>query len=380
MENENPRVTEYSADVVVEPARNPSPYCPWTNGNTYKHAQADKCLHRELIDFAAWIGPTPHERHLRLITINRFRHEVSLLWPTAKIICHGSTATNTNLPDGDLDFVVYDAPGIDPFTVLTMLNEHLRRHRVFSRSEVIEARCPIVKGIEQPFGFSVDIAVNNENGILNIERHLNYFRTYPSIVLCLMLLKVFLVQYRLDAPFTGGVSSNTLIQMILFIVQSLPEEKQIDAGMVCRLFFKCFGVVFNYPVVGISTVGEGRVFSRFKEGVINCRSPNSLCIEDPQNHGVFLGGNAYRCVELRERCESAFRVLSRKPIFNEQSILLRIVKTDYTARMSRRKEEMEAFYQRLVGIEFFALGDKDAKENEKLAHPTEVRISPFSRG
>lgn len=195
-----------------------------------------------------------------------------------------------------------------------------------------------------------------------------------------MFLKVFLVQYHLDAPFTGGVSSNTLIQMILLIIQSLPSEKQVDAGMICKLFFKCYGVVFNYPAVGISTVGDGYVFNRFRHGMLNCRNPNSLCIEDPQNRGVFLGGNAYRCLELRERCEGAFRVLSRKPIFDEQSMLLRVVKTEFTAKMARRKEELEGSYQKLIGIECLPLWDqRENPKRERPRHPGEVRVSPFSR-
>jgi DNA polymerase sigma len=117
----DPRLVAFSGSVNVRP----SAHCPCCEGDEYEHPSSELRLHRELLDFRRWISPTDFEKHLRLVTIIRYRTAVSLLWPEAHLICHGSTTTWTNLPVGDLDFVVCDGPdNMTALSVLDILNRH----------------------------------------------------------------------------------------------------------------------------------------------------------------------------------------------------------------------------------------------------------------
>jgi hypothetical protein len=130
----------FCESVRVDPSPHPSDNHPWCHGNGCHHSDREFCIHRELLDFALWISPTETEKHIGLLTVTRFRTAVSLLWPEAKTICIGSTATWTNLSNGDLDFVVFNAPdNLSSLALLETLNVHLKRHRVFQSSTVIPA-------------------------------------------------------------------------------------------------------------------------------------------------------------------------------------------------------------------------------------------------
>ncbi|OHS94114.1 PAP/25A associated domain containing protein [Tritrichomonas foetus] len=321
-----PELDEYCASVRVQPAVLPNSDCPWCNNMTYISSSQTLCLHREILDFARWISPTEEEKLLRLIVIKRFRTAIKLLWPDASIVCHGSSATKTYLPGGDIDFVVINPPpNHSQPELLSILNSHLNSLQTFRKSDVLEsARCPIIKGIEKPFGFHIDIAINNFNGILNIERNLNAMKKFPALLPLLYVLKFFLFQNRLDEPFRGGISTNTLQQMIIFVIQSSHETRRNDLGYLLTLFFQTFGIYFNYLTTGISTRFGGRLFSRLDMDRVNWKQPINICVEDPQIPGNFLGENAFESGTFRSRCYGAYNRLQR-PSTGEQSLLLRVI-------------------------------------------------------
>ncbi|KAH0790663.1 Nucleotidyltransferase domain containing protein [Histomonas meleagridis] len=341
-------IEDFSADVETKDSRSPSQDCPWCNGKEYHHKSSTLTLHREIIDFVKWIAPTKEEMHLRALVIERFRSAMSILWPDAKLIVHGSSATKTYLPNGDIDFVVYGAPKDVPDEILlTELRDHLNSLQIFRKSDVISAKCPIIKGIEKPFGFHVDIAVNNYNGILNIHRNRVLLQTYPALYPLLMFLKFLLFQMRLDEPFHGGISSNTLQQMIIFIIQSTKINERLNLGKLLQTFLRTFGNTFNYITTGISTRAGGRLFSRVEANRIKWRNPINLCIEDPQLPGNFLGENSFKCDEFRNRCHRAFNNMMKVSPHYEQSMLLRIItRPDW---LIARRAEMKKQYQALLG-------------------------------
>ena len=351
-----PVLDKLAAPVALKQARRPSDACPWCNGFEYSHQSTALCLHREILDFARWIAPTKEERHLRHLVIERFRNSVKLLWPSALVVCHGSSATNTYLPGSDIDFVVHlDTAEAAP-KLLHDLNEHLAALQLFRFSEVLEsAKCPIIKGVEKPFGFHVDIAINNDNGILNIERNRRVMEAYPALFPLLMFLKFFLFQNRLDEPYHGGISSNTLQNMIVFVIQASTEENKTNLGKLLISFFKTFGTTFNYITTGISTRCGGRLFSRIDLDRVNWKTPVCLCIEDPQIPGRFLGENCYECCTFRSKCHVSYkRVMSDGPV-DEQSMLLRVIsKPEW---IIRKRDELSKQYQALLGnaVECFSL-------------------------
>jgi non-canonical poly(A) RNA polymerase PAPD5/7 len=306
------------------------------------HDSASLRLHRELLDFAKWIAPSNEEHYLRLITVNCFRGALSILWPKARVICSGSTATRSYLPNGDIDLIVYNAPreyGV--YELLEMIKWHLDDLKMFRNSTIIQASVPIIKGSDYHYGFDVDISVNSENGILNIERQKNYFKEFPGLYPTLMFLKVFLFQNGLDVPYNGGISSNTLMQMIIFVVQMLNPQEAMNVGSICLRFLKCFGNEFNYVTTGLTTRNHGRTFSLVDANQVNYRNWCGLSIEDPQNPGVFVGRNAYECRKVREKCGQAFCALNRHKSERECSALARVVNADSVEELMRRRDRIK---------------------------------------
>lgn len=344
-----PIIEQQCNDVQVVDSKSPSNDCPWCNGKEYHHSSSTLRLHREIIDFVKWISPTPEERHLRDIVILRFRNALKLLWPESKLILHGSSANQTYLPNGDIDFVVYGPPkNCTDEKLLEDLNLHLNSLNLFRGSEIIRsARCPIIKGVEKPFGYHIDIAVNNYNGILNIKRNRKLMEVYPALYPLFMFLKFFMFQIRLDEPYHGGISSNTLQQMIVFVIQSSSDRDQLSLGRLLQLFFKTFGDTFNYITTGFSTREGGRLFSKLDLGRVDWKYPIALCIEDPQNPGAFLGENCFRCYEFRKYCYSSFSKLMRESTSYQQSILLRIIERPNW--LINYRSDLLKQYQTLVG-------------------------------
>jgi non-canonical poly(A) RNA polymerase PAPD5/7 len=355
----DPALEAFSASVKLVRSSRRSDECPWCNGFDYQAPSTSLCLHRELIDFAKWMGPTPEERHLRMLVIHRFRNAIRALWPDAITVCHGSSATATYLPSGDIDFVVCRESTDTPIDVqLMQLNEHLISMQVFRKSEVIgQAKTPIIKGVEKPFGFKIDLAIDNENGVLNVERNRKLMQTYPAIYPLLMFLKFFLFQYRLDEPFHGGLSTNTLQNLILFILQSTPADGRLHLGKLMLSFFKTFGKSFNYITTGISVREGGRLFSRIEQSRVNWAAPVRLSVEDPQNPGQFLGENGFECMRFRDRCDHAYDRLMAE---NQPpgSMLLRVIqRPDW---IIHRRQELMDHYRVLLG---------NASECVSLARP-----------
>ena len=315
------------------------PDFPWMNEKEYQTNDHFLRLHQEVLDFYKWISPSSQEMHLRYLFIYRLQNAVSLLWPKSRVFCHGSTMTSTCLPSSDLDFVVIYKSDTSDSQLLNMLNSHLYALGLFKKSEVIQsAKCPIIKGVEKMYDFHIDISLNNENGIFNIERNRSLLNLYPTISPILMVLKQFLYEHSLDSPFHGGISSNTLIQIIYFIIQNSSEEKRNNLGYILMYFYKFFGQNFNYITTGISTNGSGRLFSKIELNRINWKSPFTLSIEDPQIPGEFLGENAFKCPLFREICQKSYNALNLKPENGQPSLLFRIIKKPDLIITAKKKQ------------------------------------------
>lgn len=343
----DPSLDRFCSKVQIEEmdgSRNP----PWTNNKHYSEKSSFLCLHREILDFVRWIQPKESEKHIRYLVVKTFRSAISLLWPNSKTICHGSTATETFLPNGDLDFCVVGAEEGDPVELLQKLCNHLLDLQIVNRAKVIHAKCPIIKCVEKPYNFNCDISIGNINGILNIRRNVSLMQTYKELYPLLMVLKVFLFQEDLDQPFNGGISSNTLIQLIVFILQSSAPNDRDNLGKLLIKFFKIFGSDFNYFTTGISTIKGGTLFSRVDTERLDFKSPVALSVEDPQVPGSFLGENAYACPKLRNACFSAYRSINTSQS-QESTILSRVIETQKTKTLEYARNDLDKHYQNLKG-------------------------------
>jgi non-canonical poly(A) RNA polymerase PAPD5/7 len=341
----DPSLDKFCKDVKTENYEG-SGGAPWCNGKVYTNDSSFLCIHREILDFVRWVQPTESEKHIRYLVVRTFRSAVSLLWPDSKTICHGSTATDTFLPNGDMDFSIVGAPEGSQEALLGELCNHLLNLQIVSRAKVIHAKCPIIKCVEKPFNFNVDISIDNINGILNIRRNISLMQKYKELYPLLMILKVFLCQEGLDEPYNGGISSNTLIHLIVYILQAAGDKEKGNLGKLLLSFFKVFGKEFNFFTTGISTRNGGVLFSRIKADRLQFKSPVTLCVEDPQVPGSFLGENAFNCPKFRNSCYNAFRNINSQRS-NEQSILTRFL--EYPKQLEYARNDLRKHYQSITG-------------------------------
>ena len=356
-------------DVKVIPSKTENLNSPWCNGFGYMHNSTNLCLHKEILDFTEWVSPSEEEKYLRLLIIKRFKSSLELLWPSAKLLVHGSTVTNSYVPGSDLDFVVVDSPqNLNIEDQLNILHNHLLNLKQIVQSKIIyAAKCPIIKAIDFPFGFSLDIAIGNENGILNVPRQLSLFKSFPEIYPLLMVLKVFLINNNLDQPYRGGINSNTLIQLIFFIIQKEFPKKNL--GEYLLSFFTTFGQNFNYITTGISTRNGGRLFSRIDFDKISWNCPINFCIEDPQIPGSFLGENAFDTLKLYNTCFRMKKIIIGNKNENNTLLyeLIRSVKWIVDKKFEIKQKYQELFCQSVSKFQI-QLKNKINKENEPLRY------------
>jgi DNA polymerase sigma len=155
---------------------------------------------------------------------------INTVWPDATVVCHGSTATRTDLPSFDIDLVVPGDPTLGP-CLFPALHAHLESLKAFQTSEVIgHARILIIKGAEKSVGFQIDISINAEAGRLNVPRIRDLLAAYPVMYPLVMFGKLLLFQYQLDDPFRGGIGGITLQYMALFTIPAAPRAAKCISG------------------------------------------------------------------------------------------------------------------------------------------------------
>lgn len=413
----------FSSSVVVKPAYRPSNDCPWCLGNEYWHNNPDLCLHREILDFTRWILPTPEEKQLIGILHVRIQTAVRLIWPDALVFFTGSTLSNTIMPGDVIQFTVINTPDDETSLAekLDLLSKHLTTIQILRKSQIVGET---IQGIEKPFAYHIHVTINNVDGVIRGEREKSIIQAYPSTLPILMLMKFFIFQCRVEDKF----SHDLIFQMVLFIVQSSPDQQKLNLGYLCTHFLHIFGKSFNYISTGITTRNGGSLFDRLERplpelteaqkaalrsdtnnnndaedgsneekkdrpqlfGAVNWSSPQAICAEDMLYPGTFLGEDIDDVSTFRKRCNESLKQLKEDKEGCrqngggggegcEQSLLLSfLMRPDFTMR--QRAEKMKQ-YQVLVGkaVESFELTD-DTRQQRQSYQRRDFRDYRDSRG
>ena len=152
------------------------------------------------------------------------------------------------------------------------------------------------------------------------------------------MLKQFLLQRDLKEVFTGGISSYSLILMVISFIQLHPRNDasnpNVNLGVLLLEFFELYGRHFNYIKVGIRIKDGGSYVAKSeiqKQMDPNYR-PSILCIEDPLNPTNDIGKSSYGAMSVKQAFEYAFDVLHKavgplsSTVDQSTSILGRIVR------------------------------------------------------
>uniref|UniRef100_A0A671SPW9 polynucleotide adenylyltransferase n=1 Tax=Sinocyclocheilus anshuiensis TaxID=1608454 RepID=A0A671SPW9_9TELE len=262
-------------------------------------------LHEEIVDFYNFMSPRPEEEEMRRDVVNRVEAVIKDLWPMAKVEIFGSFSTGLYLPTSDIDLVVYGKWEQPP---LQQLDQALRQNKVaepFSIKLLDKATVPIIKLTDRETDVKVDISFNVETGVKAARFIKDHLKVRDSFVIhtVIHLNEHTKPRLNLNEVFTGGISSYSLILMVISFLQLHPRidcrASNINLGILLIEFFELYGRHFNYLKTGI----------RVKDGGNRYR-PSMLCIEDPNLPGNDVGRSSYGAMQVKEVFNYAYLVLS----------------------------------------------------------------------
>uniref|UniRef100_A0A8C1ZIQ1 Terminal nucleotidyltransferase 4A n=1 Tax=Cyprinus carpio TaxID=7962 RepID=A0A8C1ZIQ1_CYPCA len=395
----------------------------WANGNydnsgtpwkTRKYNPGVDGLHEEIMDFYNFMSPRPEETTMRQEVVDRIESVIKELWPTAEVQIFGSFSTGLFLPTSDIDLVVFGKWEKPP---LQQLEQALRKHNVaepFSIKVLDKATVPIIKLTDQETEVKVDISFNVETGIKAASFIKEYVKKYTVLPYLILVLKQFLLQRDLNEVFTGGISSYSLILMVISFLQLHPRidarNPNMNLGILLIEFFELYGRHFNYLKTGIRIKNGGAYMA--KEDIMKAMSngyrPSMLCIEDPLLPGNDVGKSSYGAMQVKEAFDYAYIILGHAvsplarsyPNKDSDSTLGRIIKVTqevlnyrewiikkwgcrHNARIERNKgasEYEETFSQCTCGAcDLLKSGCGDAQsaltESTSFSHVSDVTCS-----
>ncbi|XP_051527445.1 terminal nucleotidyltransferase 4A-like [Myxocyprinus asiaticus] len=296
----------------------------WANGNfdnsgtpwkTMKYNPGVDGLHEEIMDFYNFMSPRPEEATMRQEVVDRIESVIKELWPTADVQIFGSFSTGLYLPTSDIDLVVFGKWEKPP---LQQLEQALRKHSVaepYSIKVLDKATVPIIKLTDQETEVKVDISFNVETGIKAASFIKEYVKKYTVLPYLIFVLKQFLLQRDLNEVFTGGISSYSLILMVISFLQLHPRidarNPNMNLGILLIEFFELYGRHFNYLKTGIRIKNGGAYMA--KEDIMKAMSngyrPSMLCIEDPLLPGNDVGRSSYGAMQVKEAFDYAYIIL-----------------------------------------------------------------------
>ncbi|KPP67634.1 hypothetical protein Z043_113752 [Scleropages formosus] len=278
-------------------------------------AGAHHRLHEEIVDFYRFMSPRPEEAAMRREVVNRIEAVIKELWPTADVQIFGSFSTGLYLPTSDIDLVVFGKWERSP---LQQLEQALRKQNVampYSIKVLDKATVPIIKLTDQETEVKVDISFNVETGVKAARFIKDYLKRYSVLPYLIFVLKQFLLQRDLNEVFTGGISSYSLILMVISFLQLHPRidarNANVNLGILLIEFFELYGRHFNYMKTGIRIKNGGAYIA--KEEIMKAMTsgyrPSMLCIEDPLLPGNDVGRSSYGAMQVKQVFDYAYIVL-----------------------------------------------------------------------
>ncbi|XP_041104395.1 terminal nucleotidyltransferase 4A [Polyodon spathula] len=322
----------------------------WSNGNYQlcsgtpwkkrKYSPGINGLHEEIIDFYNFMSPRPQEAAMREDVVRRIETVIKDLWPTADVQIFGSFSTGLYLPTSDIDLVVFGKWERPP---LQLLEQALRKHNVaepYSIKVLDKATVPIIKLTDQETEVKVDISFNVETGVKAAQFIKGYIQKYTILPYLIFVLKQFLLQRDLNEVFTGGISSYSLILMVISFLQLHPRidarGPNVNLGILLIEFFELYGRHFNYLKTGIRIKNGGAYVAKeeIMKVMANGYRPSMLCIEDPFLPGNDVGRSSYGAMQVKQVFDYAYIVLGHAvsplarsyPNKDSESTLGRIIK------------------------------------------------------
>ncbi|KAH9852744.1 hypothetical protein C2E23DRAFT_756340 [Lenzites betulinus] len=292
---------------------------PWVSDVDWDScANVAEMLHHEVEAFVTYISPTPVEDEIRSLVVTLVSRAVNRTYPDAQVLPFGSYETKLYLPLGDIDLVIYsDAMArMDKVSVLHSLANIVKRAGITDRVTIIaKAKVPIIKFVTTHGRFSVDISINQGNGVTAGKMVKQFLEELPALRSLVLIIKSFLSQRSMNEVFTGGLGSYSIVCLAISFLQMHPKVRrgEIDPsknlGVLVMEFFELYGCYFNYQEVGISLRDGGSYFNKAQRGWMDY-GQKLLSIEDPGDPTNDISRGSYNIAKVRTSLAGAHNIMT----------------------------------------------------------------------
>ncbi|CDW89117.1 poly rna polymerase [Stylonychia lemnae] len=311
---------------------------PWVNEQTLsiKTKSARAYFHSEVLRFVEWIQMSDAEIKQRYEILNEIEKLVQIKIPGTQLYMFGSTANRLAFSGSDIDILVmnndYGYANLYNHVLHIMVESNLFE----SIDDIRNTQVPIIQAQHKATGISMDIVMNRDDGLKGLSLVSTLISKYPELRPMYFVLKAFLKYKNVHKPYTGGIGSFVLINMIAFYLQmhykrvrDINEKVFLQDHIIC--FFKFFGRQLDIKFLGFSIRDGGFIFDKDheylgKEG--NTREDFKLCIESPLQFSDDLGGSVRNISIIRKLFNLASDVI-RYNLLNSNSFVLLIVPEAY---------------------------------------------------
>ena len=149
-------------------------------------------LHNEILDYVKWLEPSPEDKQTRVNLVKKIKKVTKEIYPEAVVMVFGSCATGLNLPNSDIDLLVYH-PQVKELTILNKLSNSLLRAGICKSIEPLKyTKVPLIKLQDKSSNINVDISFNRTNGIHCVKLVKFLQQKYPELRPLILILKAFL--------------------------------------------------------------------------------------------------------------------------------------------------------------------------------------------
>ena len=281
-------------------------------------------LHEEVLDFCAFVSPTPSEVAIAGRALAAVHGVLTGLFPGQRVEVFGSRALGLVLPTSDWDLVL---PGVQGSrATMRRIAAALEEAGAAKKTEVIDsARVPIVKVWEAASGICVDISFSDAaaSGLATRAAMAGLLARFPAARPLTLVLKYFLLQRGLNDTYTGGVGSYLLVLMAVSVVQGALRRARgggwlgeggsaLNLGTLLASALELYGANLNLGAAGVSVRGGvGGFFPKASRGFLNGERPGLLCMESPADPTQDVGRNSWGIAKVRRCFALAHSALAR---------------------------------------------------------------------
>eukprot|EP00347_Sterkiella_histriomuscorum_P015534 403356668 len=283
---------------------------PWVDQKLFsvKYKSKNAYFHSEILRFVDWIQMSDEELQKRYSLLSLLGNLIQAKIPETKAYMFGSTANRLAFAGSDIDVLIMN----DDYGYSNLYN-HVLQIIVESREfddidDIRNTAVPIIQAKHIKTGICVDLVMNRDDGLKGLSLVTTLIKEFPELRPMYFVIKAFLKNKNLHKPYTGGIGSFVLINMITFYLQTHYKRvgdlnKRVFLQDHIIQFFSLYGRQLRLKELGISIREGGFIFDKDDDCLKkenNDRTVFRLCIENPLEFFEDIGGQSRNITVIRK--------------------------------------------------------------------------------